>query len=229
MDSKRDLSRTGRVPTAAPRPRSARLRSAADFLPAEHSLRALREAAAGCEGCDLYRRATQTVFGEGPRNARIVFVGEQPGDKEDLEGRPFVGPAGKLLDRALAEAGIPREKTYVTNAVKHFKWIARGKRRLHQKPREGEIDACRPWLAAEVESLTPAIVVCLGTTAARAAFGRSVRLMDYRGHVSESALAGRTLVTIHPSAILRLHDADRDTEYARFVADMSLLRPYLDG
>lgn len=196
-------------------------RSAADFLPARLSLPALRAAAAECRGCDLYRNATQTVFGEGPREAAVMVVGEQPGDQEDRKGHPFVGPAGRVLDRALDEAGLPRADVYVTNAVKHFKWIARGKRRLHQKPREGEIDACNPWLAAELRVVKPQVLVCLGTTAARAAFGRNVRLKDYRGTITATPLASRTLVTIHPSAILRLiQESERAAEYARFVEDL---------
>jgi uracil-DNA glycosylase len=198
-------------------------RSAADFLPPRSTLPALRAAAAGCTGCDLYRNATQTVFGEGPAPARFVFVGEQPGDQEDRSGHPFVGPAGRLLERALTEAGIPRETVYITNAVKHFKWIPRGKRRLHQRPSEGEIDACNPWLRAEVRVVKPEVLVCLGVTAARAAFGRPVRLKDYRGKFTVTALAERTFVTLHPSAILRLRDPDRTREYVMFVADLKRL------
>lgn len=198
-------------------------RSAAEFLPARLTLPALRTAAAACTGCDLYRNATQTVFGEGPAPARFVFVGEQPGDQEDRRGRPFVGPAGRLLERALTEAGIPRETVYITNAVKHFKWIARGKRRLHQRPSEGEIDACNPWLEVEVRVIKPEVLVCLGVAAARAAFGRPVRLKDYRGNFTATALAERTFVTIHPSAILRFRDAERARQYAMFVADLNKL------
>lgn len=205
------------------KPRDDRLvaRSAAEFLPVRMSLPALRAAAAECRGCDLYRNATQTVFGEGPREAAVMVVGEQPGDQEDRKGHPFVGPAGRLLDRALADAGLPRDDVYITNAVKHFKWIARGKRRLHQKPREGEIDACNPWLVAELRVVKPRVLVCLGTTAARAAFGYTVRLKDYRGTMMTTPLAPRTLVTIHPSAILRLvRESERTAEYARFVEDL---------
>jgi uracil-DNA glycosylase len=231
MHTKRDLpkSRTeqhrrmrGITPSTPQAPRSA-----AEFLPARLSMSALRSAAAGCTGCDLYKNATQTVFGEGPRDASLVLVGEQPGDQEDRAGRPFVGPAGRLLDRALADAGIARDKAYITNAVKHFKWIARGKRRLHQKPREGEIDACNPWLQAEIALLKPRALACLGATAARAAFGRSIRLKDYRGRLSQSLVAEHTLVTFHPSAILRLQEPDRAAEYARLVQDLALLLPYL--
>lgn len=202
--------------------------SAADFLPARLSLRALAHAARGCTGCDLYKRATQTVFGEGGRDAQAVLVGEQPGDREDREGHPFVGPAGRLLERALRDAGIAREAVYITNAVKHFKWIARGKRRLHQRPREGEIDACSPWLVAEIEVVRPRVVVCLGSTAARAVFGRTVRIKDYRGRFARGAVADCVLVTIHPSAILRLIDpAGRQAEYARFVRDLVSVRERL--
>jgi len=156
-----------------------------------------------------------------------MFVGEQPGDREDRVGRPFVGPAGRLLDRALADAGIPRAAVYVTNAVKHFKWIARGKRRLHQRPREGEIDACKPWLVAETDVIHPRVLVCLGATAARAAFGRSVTLKEHRGRLARTPLADATLVTIHPSAILRLRDPERANAYAGFVADLRQLRAHL--
>lgn len=206
-------------------------RSAAGFLPKRRELRALQEAARACTGCDLYLRATQTVFGEGRCDAAIVLVGEQPGDREDREGHPFVGPAGRLLERALAEAGIAREAAYITNAVEHFKWVARGKRRLHQRPREGEIDACNPWLVAEIETVRPRIVVCLGSTAARAVFGRVVRIKDYRGRFSRGAIADCVFVTIHPSAVLRLVDREaRDAEYARFVADLANVRGRLaDG
>lgn len=197
-------------------------RSAADFLPARLTLSALQRAAAGCRGCELYRRATQTVFGEGPRRARLVLVGEQPGDKEDIAGRPFVGPAGLLLNRALEQAGIPRDAVYVTNAVKHFKWTARGKRRLHQRPREGEIDACRPWLEAEVRLLKPAAVVCLGATAARAVYGKAVRIKDLRGRATPSPLSAQTFVTVHPAAILRLIDGmERERAFVQFVTELT--------
>ena len=197
--------------------------SAADFLPRRLSLSALRVAANTCRGCELYRNATQAVFGEGPRHAEIVIVGEQPGDQEDHSGHPFVGPSGRLLDRALQEAGVARESAYVTNAVKHFKWIARGKRRLHQRPRDGEIDACNPWLASELQVIKPKVLVCLGVTAARAAFGHTVRLGDLRGKVTESRLALRTFVTVHPSAILRLREPERTRAYQQFVHDLKLL------
>ncbi len=176
--------------------RASRPRSAAAFVPARLGLAVLRRAAAGCTGCDLYRNATQTVFGEGARSAQLVLVGEQPGDREDREGHPFVGPAGRLLERALADAGIPRESVYITNAVKHFKWAARGKRRLHQRPREGEIDACNPWLVAEIAVVRPRVVVCLGSTAARAVFGRTVRIKDCRGRFLKAGIADCAFVTL---------------------------------
>lgn len=204
---------------SAKRPR----RSAADFLPPRLTLPALRAAAAACTGCDLYRNAAQTVFGEGPAHARFVFVGEQPGDQEDRSGHPFVGPAGRLLERALNEAGIARDTVYITNAVKHFKWTPRGRRRLHQRPSEGEIDACNPWLVAELRAVKPLVLVCLGVTAASAAFGHPVRLKDYRGTFAPTPLADRTFITIHPSAILRLSDPDRAREYGLFVADLNKL------
>jgi uracil-DNA glycosylase len=195
--------------------------SAAEFIPERVDLAGLREAAAGCRGCGLYENATQTVFGEGPRDARVVLVGEQPGDQEDRQGRPFVGPAGRVLEQALADAGIAKEHTYITNAVKHFKWEPRGKRRIHKKPQDREIDACQPWLAAELEAIAPQALVCMGVTAARAAFGKAVRLKDYRGRFHESPLARATFVTTHPSALLRLVDRSQYAEeYERFVADL---------
>lgn len=196
-------------------------RSAADFLPASRTLSAMRKAAAVCQGCDLYRRATQTVFGEGDPRAPAVFVGEEPGDLEDRLGHPFVGPAGRLLDRAVSAAGLSRERIYVTNAVKHFKWEPRGKRRLHKRPDESEIRACHPWLQEELLLIRPTIVVCLGATAARAVFERTVRVKDYRARVVATPLAAATLVTVHPSAILRLPaTADRDAAFTDFVADL---------
>jgi DNA polymerase len=204
-----------------PRVQKSEPRSAADFLPADRSLAALRGAAAECRGCDLYERATQTVFGEGPRHAKIVFVGEQPGDQEDLAGKPFVGPAGRVLDEALREAGIPRAETYVTNAVKHFKWEPMGKRRKHKRPSAAEMAACRPWLQAEVDALHADIVVCLGATAAQSVFGRAVRLGDVRGRFAPTALSPNTFATVHPSAILRSPDREQQkAEYARFVDEL---------
>jgi len=195
--------------------------TAAPFVPKTTSLRALTAAAHECRGCDLYKTATQVVFGEGPRSARVMFVGEQPGDQEDRQGEPFVGPAGALLDKALADAGIPRNEVYVTNAVKHFKWEPRGKRRIHKKPRMSEIRACRPWLEAELRAIKPAIVVCLGATAAQSVLGQQFKLMQHRGKILPSALADRVLATIHPSAVLRAPDSEgRRAAYAALVGDL---------
>jgi DNA polymerase len=202
--------------------------SAIDFLPERLTLNTLREAASGCRGCALYQDATQTVFGEGRQDAKIVFIGEQPGDEEDRSGRPFVGPAGRLLDRALVDAGIDRKTAYVTNAVKHFKWEPRGKRRIHKKPQDREIKACKPWLISEIEVLHPRAVVCLGVTAATAAFGKTVRLKDYRGHFFQTPLSEATFVTTHPSALLRLPDErTRQLEYGRFVDDLRQVKSQL--
>jgi uracil-DNA glycosylase len=182
------------------------------------SLKAAREAAATCTNCDLYKNATQTVFGEGSPKAEIVLVGEQPGDQEDLAGKPFVGPAGRLLDKALEEAGIDRKLAYVTNVVKHFKWQPRGKRRIHQKPNAAEIAACRPWLDAELSLLQPKVLVCLGATAAQALLGRQFRVSKDRGVPVESDLAPVVMATVHPSSILR--SDDREAEMAMFVEDL---------
>src|SRR5437660_2585810 len=185
------------------------------------SLDALREAAKHCEACHLYKRATQTVFGEGPKGAKMMLVGEQPGDSEDVAGKPFVGPAGKIMDRALEEAGIDRSQVYVTNAVKHFKWEPRGKRRIHQKPNSREIAACRPWLEAELRLVKPKLLVCLGATAAQAIFGPSFRVTRERGKVLSSKLAPRVLATVHPSSLLRQPDeTSREREYKHFVTDL---------
>jgi DNA polymerase len=193
--------------------------------PPTRDLAALAAAAARCTACPLYRHATQTVFGEGAADADVVLVGEQPGDEEDLAGRPFVGPAGRLLDRALADAGIARERCWVTNAVKHFKWTPRGKRRIHERPTSREVAACRPWLEAELASLAPQVVVCLGATAATALVGPSVRVTRDRGRIMASPLAERTLVTVHPSAILRAPDEKaRHDAYAQLVADLTVVR-----
>ncbi|HZG34285.1 MAG TPA: UdgX family uracil-DNA binding protein [Gaiellaceae bacterium] len=195
--------------------------TAAVFLPERLSLAALREAAAGCTACPLHLTGTQTVFGEGARAARLLLVGEQPGDHEDLEGRPFVGPAGRLLDEALGEAGIDRANAYVTNAVKHFKWQPRGKRRIHQKPNAAEIAACRPWLDAELEVVQPEALVLLGATAAQALLGRGFRVTRDRGTLLESELAPVTLATVHPSSVLRAPDAEaRRRERSLFVDDL---------
>ncbi len=192
---------------------------AADSLvPDRPTLKKLREAAADCKACPLWKTGTQTVFGEGSPKAEVMFVGEQPGDQEDLEGQPFVGPAGKLLDKALVDAGIDRRKVYVTNAVKHFKWQARGKRRIHQKPNWQEIAACRPWLDAELEVVKPRVLVCLGATAAQALLGRQFRVSRQRGDLVDSPLAESVIATVHPSSILRAED--RETQYAEFVRDL---------
>jgi len=204
--------------------------SAADFLPEKLTLKALGEASEGCRGCELYKDATQTVFGQGRKGARLMLVGEQPGDKEDKEGKPFVGPAGRLLDRALEEAGIDRSEAYVTNAVKHFKWKPRGSRRLHQTPRAGEIEACKPWLQAELQAVEPEAVLAMGATAARSLFGPKVKVTKDRGRPLESPLAPLAAVTIHPSAILRLRDHDeREAEFAGFVADLEGVASTLQG
>jgi uracil-DNA glycosylase family protein len=202
--------------------------TAVDFLPERLSLSGLREAARGCTACPLWRTGTQTVFGEGQKRARLFLVGEQPGDREDLEGRPFVGPAGRLLDEALEEAGIARPDAYVTNAVKHFKWQPRGKRRIHQKPNAGEIAACRPWLEAELAVVRPQVLVCLGATAAQALLGRDVRVTRDRGRLLESPLAPAALATVHPSSILRApDDAARRRERAAFVDDLRVVAELL--
>lgn len=197
------------------------MKSAAQFVPPSRSLKRLRDAAAGCRGCDLYKNATQTVFGEGSPKARLVFVGEQPGDKEDLSGHPFVGPAGTLLRNAMDEAGIDPADVYLTNAVKHFKYVLKGKRRIHAKPRVIEIRACAPWLDAELRAIKPDLVVALGATAAQAIFGPAFRLTKQRATLLESPVAGRAIATVHPSSILRAPDDDaRHAEYKRFVADL---------
>lgn len=197
--------------------------TAAPFLPVRLTLPSLQQAAAGCRGCDLFKNATQTVFGEGPRQALVMFVGEQPGDYEDREGQPFVGPAGRLLDEVLAEVGIDRSQVYVTNVVKHFKWEAaqRGKRRIHKKPRQSEIEACRPWLDAELKVVQPQVLVCLGATAAQGLLGKDFRVTRDRGKFIPSPLAPRVMATAHPSSILRAPDsAQRAAQRAEFVRDL---------
>src|SRR6266480_1317686 len=182
---------------------------------------AVREAAKDCEACHLFERATQTVFGEGPKGATMMLVGEQPGDYEDVAGKPFVGLAGKIMDQALEEAGIDRTKVYVTNAVKHFKWEPRGKRRIHQKPNSREIAACRPWLEAELRIVNPGLLVCMGATAAQAVFGPKFRVTRERGKVLESELAPKVVATVHPSSLLRQPDEEsREREYKLFLADL---------
>jgi len=197
-------------------------RSAADFLPPKRTLKSLREAAARCRGCDLYKHATQTVFGEGKARASVLLVGEQPGDREDVEGHPFVGPAGKLLHRAMDEAGLDPKDAYVTNAVKHFKYVERGKRRIHATPKVTEIRACAPWLTEEIRVVRPSVVVALGAIAAKRLLGAGFKLTQHRGEVQESA-GERVLATVHPAAILRARDDEtRHTEYARFVDDLRI-------
>jgi uracil-DNA glycosylase len=207
---------------------SSALETAAPLVPDRPSLPSLREAAAGCKACPLWEGATQTVFGEGARTAEIVFVGEQPGDVEDREGRPFVGPAGRVFDDALADAGIDRKLAYVTNAVKHFKWQARGKRRIHQKPNAAELAACRPWLDAELAVVEPRVLVLLGATAAQALLGRGFRVTRERGVPVDSELAPNVLATVHPSSILRAPDETvRREAYAAFVADLRVVAKLL--
>ena len=199
-----------------------------DLIPDRPTLKTVREAAADCRACDLYKRGTQTVFGEGPRRAEVMMVGEQPGDAEDLAGHPFVGPAGKLFDRALEEAGIDRRRVYVTNVVKHFKWEPRGKRRIHAKPNSAEITACRPWLETEIALVKPRILVCLGATAAQALLGRAFKVSQQRGRLVASDLAPLVAATVHPSSILRARGDDaRHLEMKRFVADLKQIAAQL--
>ena len=195
---------------------------------ASPSLQTLREEAAGCRACLLWKNATQTVFGEGPPHARMMLVGEQPGDKEDLAGKPFVGPAGQMLDRALEEAGIDRKKAYVTNAVKHFKFVARGKFRLHQKPTTPEIKACRPWYERELAAIKPDLVVAMGATSAQSVFGKITPINKNRGRLIDLDDGITALVTVHPSYLLRLPDAEaKAREYARFVDDLKMATAFL--
>jgi len=211
-----------------------------DHLPLDHpalhvpptaGLGAARKAAAGCEACDLWQRATQTVFGEGLEHARLMLVGEQPGDKEDLAGRPFVGPAGRVLDDALVEAGVDRETVFVSNVVKHFKWRPSGKRRLHERPNASEIRACRPWLDLEIEIVRPDILVCLGATAAQAILGRDFRITEQRGDILPAMSTGPpVLATFHPSAILRARTPeDRERSMAALIADLSTAAAFVDA
>jgi uracil-DNA glycosylase len=200
------------------------------LLPDKPTLPKVREIAAGCKACDLYERGTQTVFGDGPARARIMFVGEQPGDAEDIAGHPFVGPAGKLLDRALEEAGIDRRIVYLTNVVKHFKWEPRGKRRIHAKPNTAEIAACRPWLETEIALVRPQVLVCLGATAAQALLGKAFRVSQQRGQLVHSDLAPVVIATVHPSSILRAADEEsRREEMRRFVADLKMIAAAASG
>ena len=202
--------------------------SAADFLPERLSLTALRESAAGCRGCHLWQVGTQTVFGQGAAHAEVMFIGEQPGDYEDRAGKPFVGPAGKLLDEALSEAGIDRATTYVTNAVKHFKWQLRGKRRLHKTPAQREIDACHQWLEGEIAAVKPHVIVCLGSTAAKAVISKDFKVSLQRGQFVESPHAPFVFATLHPSALLRVQeDEERELAFRQFVRDLSLIKKAL--
>jgi uracil-DNA glycosylase family protein len=205
-------------------PRKSSQGSAENFFPEKLTLPSLREAAADCQACDLWKRGTQTVFGEGRRRAKVMFIGEQPGNEEDLQGRPFVGPAGKLFDSALKEAGIDRSQTYVTNVVKHFKWEPRGKRRIHKKPNAEEIAACRPWLQAEIALLKPDVIVALGATAAQSLLGSKFRVTQQRGEFLKSDLAPYVMATVHPSSILRAPDDEtRKLELRRFIDDLKKL------
>ena len=204
--------------------------SALQFMPAKISLSSLREAARGCRGCLLFKHATQTVFGKGRPSARVILVGEQPGNDEDLQGEPFVGPAGRILDEALGAAGIERADAYVTNVVKHFKWVAKGKRRLHQKPGAREIAACLPWLEKEIELIEPEVLVCLGATAAQALLGRAFKVTARRGQVVSSRFADHTVATVHPSSILRQQTSEeRRREMDRFIVDLKVVAKLLDG
>lgn len=221
------ISRFRRVP-----PPSATAKTAASLIPASPTLVSLQNSASTCKACDLWKQATQTVFGEGPVKARVMFVGEQPGDQEDKTGHPFVGPAGKLLDEALVEAGIDRSQVYVTNVVKHFKWEAaqRGKRRIHKKPRHSEIEACRPWLDAELKVVKPRVLVCLGASAAQALLGKSFRVTHDRGKLIASDLAPQVMATTHPSSILRAPDSDaRQKQRDAFVRDLRKIARLLDN
>jgi uracil-DNA glycosylase len=218
---------TARARVRAPKPSPDEVPGAEPFLPAKRSLPALRTAVQTCRGCTLYRDATQAVFGEGSVASRVVLIGEVPGDREDLAGKPFVGPSGRLLDDALALAGIPRGEVYVTNAVKHFKFTQRGKRRLHAKPSRYEIAACKPWLASELEVIEPDIVVVLGATAAQALLGSAFRVTTARGHVLETQLARWTFATVHPSSVLRAPDDElRRVAREEFFHDFGLVGEY---
>jgi uracil-DNA glycosylase family protein len=212
------------------RTKQAYVETAALLVPERPTIKSLQEAARDCQACPLWKTGTQTVFGEGSRKAKVVFVGEQPGNDEDLAGKPFVGPAGKLLDKALVEAGINRDEVYVTNAVKHFKWEPKGKRRIHKKPNAREILACRPWLDAELEVLKPKVVVCLGATAAQALLGKEFRVSQRRGEFVESPLAQHVVATVHPSSILRAPDDEtRHAEMARFTEELKKIAKVIHG
>jgi uracil-DNA glycosylase len=202
---------------------------AAALIPEHPTLKSLREAAASCTACPLYKTATQTVFGEGLKRARLMLIGEQPGDREDIEGHPFVGPAGRILDKALEQAEIDRGDAYVTNVVKHFKWKPQGKRRIHQTPRAEEIKACTPWIEAELDVVNPEVLVCLGATAVKAVIGSKARVMKDHGQFLESRLGRAAVPTLHPSAILRADDQDREEAMALLVGDLSRVRKRLDS
>lgn len=212
------------VPDPGPsRNRRKAFHSAADLIPPDAALEELRKIAAGCRACPLWKNATQTVFGAGPDNATTIFVGEQPGDQEDRAGRPFVGPAGRILDDALQELGIDRSKVYVTNTVKHFKWVpaTTGKRRIHDKPNAREIAACRPWLDAEIERIKPKLIVCLGATAAQTLLGKTFKVTEQRGKAIKSALAPNIVATVHPSSLYKIPDPDeRHKAIRQFVSDI---------
>lgn len=204
--------------------------AAAELIPARPAIPSLQSAAQGCRACELWQKGTQTVFGEGRSAADVMLVGEQPGDKEDIAGRPFVGPAGHLLDTALEEAGIDRRRAYVTNVVKHFNWVPKGKRRIHRKPNMSHISACRPWLDAEIDAVKPRALVCLGATAAQAIIGRHFKVSQQRGELVECDLAPIVTATVHPSSLLRVPpDVDRDAEIERFVSDLRRVAGYLSG
>ena len=206
------------------------IETAAPLIPSRPTINKLRIAAAGCEACDLWKTGTQTVFGEGKQTSTVMFVGEQPGNAEDLKGRPFVGPAGGLLDKALAEAGIDRANVYVTNVVKHFKWEPRGKKRIHKKPNAAEITACRPWLEAEINVVKPRVIICLGSTAAQAIIGPKFKVSTQRATFVDSPLAPFVTATVHPSSILRApSDERRHEELARFIADLKKIRKAIEA
>ncbi|HKA17496.1 MAG TPA: UdgX family uracil-DNA binding protein [Blastocatellia bacterium] len=202
--------------------------NAKNLIPDTPTLFSLKEAASDCKACDLWENATQTVFGEGAKRAKVMFIGEQPGNDEDLKGHPFVGPAGRVLDQALEEAGIDRRQTYVTNVVKHFKWEPRGKRRIHKKPNTTEIEACRPWLEAEIATVRPKILVCLGATAAQALLGKDFRVSRQRGQPIPSPLADLVMATVHPSSILRATDETREAEMEQFIDDLKIVADALN-
>jgi DNA polymerase len=206
------------------------VKDASPLIPSRPSIKKLQTVAAGCQACDLWKTGTQTVFGEGRQTSTVMFVGEQPGDKEDLSGKPFVGPAGGLLDKALVEAGIDRTKVYVTNVVKHFKWEPRGKRRIHKKPNAAEINACRPWLEAEIQVIKPRAIVCLGSTAAQAVIGPRFKVSIQRATFVKSPLAPLVTATVHPSSILRAPSAEaRHAETERFIEDLKKIRKAIES